>query len=845
MERLSIAVQPDLRRKRIGVVIDGLASDESVRLSVDSGPPVDGGAGRSTLELPEFVRWSLDNPHCYVLNCQAPDRDGQVEIPFGMREFRIKDHQFDLNGNPFFVKGLALTPELLADSSESVEERLERIKDAGFNLIRLDGVDGRGVEAVRRVLDSANAIGLLASIALATECCTDSESLDAVVRVAVNDPSFVMWELPADAADESFALLQERDPTRIVLSPATTERLGRAARPYHAGFVEWDSPAVVQNGLLDAGERAYLGSLGGANRLVFVRSAITPGLPARDSLDANALEAAAESIREKDLGRGLTDYAVIERSADVIRSRTTAEIVTALRGNKKISGYCFDGDDGALLSRLDAFRSAQQPFGPVIALERSVVYVQQEFGVEVSLVNDGRLEGPGEISLSVIGPTGQTLWKKNRGFKIPKAGKAIWSGSIAASRGSGSHRFVVRVNHENVSGEGTAHFFAIDRAARLGRANRIVGGDEWAEKRLARLAETTDGPAPVYLVPPCGNSVFLYPQEPFVHALGAVYRGAVAIVLSPPGDWNLIKEAVADAPPATSRPAPEDAVHYATLHGVFENLPAGQVMGEPYEGVLPLDSFGEESDEEICGALRLGPDGGAAWTSSILVQRFGLGRIVFTHLRLLEPGPFNPAAERILQNLVRYSAKRGTISTDPLSIHQRIVEWLRNGIRTRRRYWKIIGTFPNWDGAGHGFAYAPETESDFGAAYDGAYGEIRWRDWCSSTEDDPSLELQQAFFPGCRDADWTDHGTAYAYAELHGERRGECDFRVDTPHAVKAWVNGRIAFERIDGGGATFTAPLKQGRNTLLLKVSKDSRPFSVAFEIEDDPEKWFFRWWA
>jgi hypothetical protein len=72
--------------------------------------------------------------------------------------------------------------------------------------------------------------------------------------------------------------------------------------------------------------------------------------------------------------------------------------------------------------------------------------LRQEVPVTVLLANEAKLEGFGEISLQLTGPTGQVLWKKKRGIsKIPKHGKELWEGIIAASGSSGPHRFTVRL----------------------------------------------------------------------------------------------------------------------------------------------------------------------------------------------------------------------------------------------------------------------------------------------------------------------------------------------------------------------------------------------------------------
>ena len=63
------------------------------------------------------------------------------EVNFGMREFTIKNNQFYLNNEPFYLKATffeGLYPVKLAypDSKEMAIREIQLAKEAGFNMIR-------------------------------------------------------------------------------------------------------------------------------------------------------------------------------------------------------------------------------------------------------------------------------------------------------------------------------------------------------------------------------------------------------------------------------------------------------------------------------------------------------------------------------------------------------------------------------------------------------------------------------------------------------------------------------------------------------------------------------------
>ncbi|MHC4400922.1 MAG: glycoside hydrolase family 2 protein [Planctomycetota bacterium] len=99
---------------------------------------------RFSLEVPEPVCWSPENPHLYRVEVRvlgdSSTLDQMVER-FGMRELTIRDRDFYLNGERIYVKAAffeGLYPTRLAypDSREMAEREIRLAKEAGFNMIR-------------------------------------------------------------------------------------------------------------------------------------------------------------------------------------------------------------------------------------------------------------------------------------------------------------------------------------------------------------------------------------------------------------------------------------------------------------------------------------------------------------------------------------------------------------------------------------------------------------------------------------------------------------------------------------------------------------------------------------
>ena len=96
-----------------------------------------------------------------------------------------------------------------------------------------------------------------------------------------------------------------------------------------------------------------------------------------------------------------------------------------------------------------------------------------------------------------------------------------------------------------------------------------------------------------------------------------------------------------------------------------------------------------------------------------------------------------------------------------------------------------------------------------------------------------------------------DYGTAYAYAEFTCHQRHAATLNVSVQDATKVWLNGRLVFEdrshrpHKELEECTVPVTIRQGRNTVLVKVSKIPGEFQFALDFAlpaDDPAQ--LTWW-
>lgn len=908
-----VFIRPDIRRRRI--TVDVSATDAlDIHLQIEgtscetTGPP-----GVLSLDFPDHATWSPENPQRYTLRCQllrAGEVIDAVSIPFGMREFTVKENRFHLNNRPIALKAVLLQgdyPDRLStpESLERFRKEIELAREAGFNTLRFRGNPPPGP-----ALDLADELGLLiyedfplARSENTREFC--EQAIRETVRRDRNHPSLVIWGIPPVHAGSGAAKLEEDlrtlahtlDPSRLILHAAqghgATPETSHYLRPYHDALEPYDNLRIHQRAPVDRSSELYLNKVGATGALAFLSEFGFGGMedlaevvsqfpedPAQAPAEAarlrDALRAGEEGFRHRQLDRVFGDFSAFAEATRALQADAARIQVDAVRINTRIAGYCYTqlSDSEAefcagILDRsgrpkpvFDALKQAQAPLRVVIDMPRTNLVPRQSVHITVTLLNERRLEDRVALSLQVVGPTNQVLWKKKRDIKIPRSGKELWSGSISASGSPGIHKFVVRImkGMERLA-ENTIEFHVLEPAPPCDVDIHLLDPQGAWTKQCAALAKPSNIQAPIHIIPPLANTIRAYPDNQLAQILGQVKEGAVALFFQPPEDWNDLAELIDPAIRATSCEAiggPGGVYHYAKLHALFDGLPARGLMRQAYRRTVAPRTFLEAGEEDICGTFDTAPltarephEGqNECWGNDILVHRYGSGRIVFTHLRILDHLGDDPVADRLFVNMLKHFARRAVpAGKGTLPIHQKSVEWLRKEREERVRHWRVLGPFPNMDLSGHETAYPPEQELDFNTTYPGWYHAISWSDWYATAQDGYFLDLQTALSPFRRHYPFTDYGTGYAYAELNAVRRGHLTATAKFQNPAKVWLNGTLIFETTGTAPGAhqqthqFDAFFKQGRNTLLVKLSKTPGPFgfTIDFQAPDDmsPPQW------
>jgi len=192
-----------------------------------------------TVDMPDAVYWSPDNPHLYRADVTVSFGDtvsDRWSTRFGMREFTIRNNRFYLNGEPLYLKatffeGLYPTKLAYPDSREMAIREIQLAKEAGFNMIR-----PWRKPPPPMWLDLADEMGVLTVGSLAIECMdlplesarlpgwVENEVRESILRDR-NRACVVQWELFNELKRPVLmrllhpmsVLARELDPTRLIL----------------------------------------------------------------------------------------------------------------------------------------------------------------------------------------------------------------------------------------------------------------------------------------------------------------------------------------------------------------------------------------------------------------------------------------------------------------------------------------------------------------------------------------------------------------------------------------------------------------------------------------------------
>ena len=250
--------------------------------------------------------------------------------------------------------------------------------------------------------------------------------------------------------DDSAGVNATREPSRLM-------------RPYRDKFEEFDDLHIYQRAPADTLIREYYAKNGEPDQLMTISEFGFGGpenLPdvleqygAQRSRykDARFLERMLNDIQRGFLERGLdrifNDFSGFCAAAQQLQCDAARIQIDAMVSNPKLSGYCYTqlSDAGhefcaGFLDRwrrpkpvLETLASVQRPLRPLIRMAKTNLRLREECEVSVTLFNEEGVSEQVSLSLQVVSPTNQVLWKKKRAIKLPRNRQSLWQGVISAS----------------------------------------------------------------------------------------------------------------------------------------------------------------------------------------------------------------------------------------------------------------------------------------------------------------------------------------------------------------------------------------------------------------------------
>ncbi len=187
--------------------------------------------------IPNARHWSPASPHLYRTRVTLQSAGIEIDtrsVRFGMREFRVVDGRFLLNGQPIFLRGYgddAIFPNTIAPPADKDEfrARLARAREFGFNFVR-----HHSWTPPEAYLEAADELGIMLQpefpFAYRWDLPTTPEAQrsaleqwESLIRLNRNHPSIVSWCMGNEQYDSfplapaMYSVAKRLDPTRPVI----------------------------------------------------------------------------------------------------------------------------------------------------------------------------------------------------------------------------------------------------------------------------------------------------------------------------------------------------------------------------------------------------------------------------------------------------------------------------------------------------------------------------------------------------------------------------------------------------------------------------------------------------
>ena len=328
---------------------------------------------------------------------------------------------------------------------------------------------------------------------------------------------------------------------------------------------------------------------------------------------------------------------------------------------------------------VDAVFDGWYPLRWCLFVEPVNVYRNTSVRLEAVLANEDMLR-PGEypVRLQVVGPGTTQAFDKTITVKIPDPGAKpatpfatlVFAEDVKIDGPAGQYRFLATFQRGAAAAGGEVEFYVADPAQWPKVETEVVLWGEDAE--LAQwLAARGIRTRPFAPNPPNAREVILASATPpapggaaaFAELARRIARGSAVVFLSP-AVFAKADNRVGWLPLANKGALvglPSWLYHkdeWAKRHPIFDGLPAGGLMDYTFyrELILDIAFTGQDVPAEIvAGATNTSIDYSAGLTVS--VHKLGAGKFTLNTLRIRENLGRNPAADRLLLNMLRHAAR--------------------------------------------------------------------------------------------------------------------------------------------------------------------------------------------
>jgi Glycosyl hydrolases family 2, TIM barrel domain len=601
------------------------------------------GESSFTLPLPgaeQLPHWSPESPALHALALEVRGADGttlaRATGRAGLRRFVAEGERFVIDGQPIRLHGVgypASYPRGLSRPPDDgfLRRDLQAIKEAGFNLVRVEQSSAPEVwelcDEIGLLVHAEPPLGRIGHELPVTAPAVDS-ALVAFAQAVQGHPSVVMVSVLDEGGgllwrrqDELFRRAQALLPERLLLSDSGgTTGTTQLLNPHEPAALPVDDVRLAIRWPWDEGQQSLVNNLGSTGRLAYVSRWSAGGLPS--FVDNVGGFASALTSRDAALH--------VQRLQDATTQLASTPLGQVVRDLSQLTALGQSAQARAVRSIGSALRTQGHVAGEVYASWRDVAWQDAE-----GLCDAWSRAKPALSALRSCGSLPPTL-----GELPARTNRPIATGSLAGLT-PGVQAIVAGL------------------VARPGEATGVPRIAVAGERQIAWTPES---------------------QGITVALLRFVRDGGTLLLLAPPdaghplsGDLSGDEGAgqVADLPIDLSarplhRPDAHGTLLFAEKSALLADLPLElPVLDDRLAAVAPLDVLyappGIGLDVELACVDEAGRYVGAA----VQAVGYGKGHLVLSTLRLTDETVADPAAARLLENLVRYTAGLAARKPEP------------------------------------------------------------------------------------------------------------------------------------------------------------------------------------